>query len=248
VQAAQRLRIYYAAGQAEEARYLTAALRAAGSGLLVPPVITVSATAPAPTDSLDWVFWLSDAPMPAAWKSRVTKGLAWWQQAAGPGAPAAASFATAGADALIPILRRDTAAILPPSTVTWADGAGQAVLSRRVEGLGQIYRMHTRLNPTWSGLADSPELPTLLLELLEPATPALAMSRKDYRAVALTQVQAAIQPKSPTDQNAPRKAAKPAADTFTDLRPWAVLLAGLLFGLERLLAQRRPVSTPVSPA
>ncbi|MGY2130961.1 BatA domain-containing protein [Hymenobacter sp. HD11105] len=245
---APRLWVYYSANQAEDARYLSAALRAAGSGLLVPPVVTVSAAAPTPTDSLDWVFWLSEAPMPAAWKSRVSKGLAWWQQAPGPGVPTAASFGTAGTDALIPILRRDTAAILPPSTVTWADGAGQAVLSRRVEGLGQIYRMHTRLNPTWSGLADSPELPTLLLELLEPATPALAMSRKDYRAVALTQVQAAIQPKSPTDQNAPQKAAKPAADTFTDLRPWAVLMAGLLFGLERLLAQRRPIPTPVSPA
>jgi hypothetical protein len=74
------------------------------------------------------------------------------------------------------------------------------------------------------------------------------MVRYDYRAVTPAQVQAAIQLKSAADQNAPRKAAKPAADTFTDLRPWAVLLAGLLFGLERLLAQRRPVSPYVSPA
>ena len=248
VQAAMRLRIYYTADQTEDARYLAAALRAAGSGLLVPPVITVSAAAPAPTDSLDWVFWLSDAPMPAAWKSRVAKGLAWWQQTPAPGVPTAASFAATGADALIPILRRDTTAILPPSTVVWADGAGRAVLSRRTEGRGQIHRLHTRLNPSWSGLADSPELPALLLDLLVPATPTAVVERHDYRAVAPAQVQAAIQPKPVAAENAPQKAAKPAADTFTDLRPWAVLLAGLLFGLERLLAQRRPVSSPVSPA
>lgn len=248
VQRAPRLWVHYTADQAEDARYLGAALRAAGSGLLAPLVITVSTAAPTLTDSLDWVFWLSDAPMPAAWKSRVAKGLAWWQQAAGPGVPVATSFGTAGADALIPILRRDTAAILPPSTVVWADGAGRAVLSRRAEGRGPLYRLHTRLNPTWSGLADSPELPALLLELLEPATPALAMARHDYRTVAPAQVQAAIQPQPAAAKNAPRKAAKSAADTFTDLRPWAVLLAGLLFGLERLLAQRRPVSSPVPSA
>jgi hypothetical protein len=76
----------------------------------------------------------------------------------------------------------------------------------------------------------------------------MAMARHDYRTVAPAQVQAAIQRKPAATQNAPQKASKPAADTFTDLRPWAVLLAGLLFGLERLLAQRRPVSSPVSPA
>ncbi|SMB94000.1 conserved hypothetical protein [Hymenobacter roseosalivarius DSM 11622] len=246
--AAPRLWVYYAPDQAEDARYLGAALRAAGSGLLVPPVITVSAVAPTSTDSLAWVFWLSDAPMPAAWKARVRQGLIWWQQAPAPGVATTASFGPPGAEALIPLLRRAKATTLPPSATVWADGTGQAVLSRRAEGRGQVYKLHTRLNPAWSGLPDSPELPALLLDLVQPATPSLSLARNDYRIAAPAQIQAAIQPRLAAAQNAPQPAAKPAADTFTNLRPWAVLLAGLLFAVERLLAQRRPISSSVSTA
>ena len=247
VQEAMRLRVYYEADQAEDARYLAAALRAAGSGLLVAPIITVSATAPSPTDSLNWVFWLSKTPMPAAWKLRVAKGLNWWQQTSGPGTATTSSFGTAGAETLIPVLRRDTAAILPPSTAIWADGAGQAILSRRAEGRGQVYMLHTRLNPAWSGLPDSPELPALLLALLQPVTPTLYFARNDQRVVAPSQVQAAIQRSSGPSEKAPQNV-RPAPDTFTDLRAWAVLVAALLFGLERLLARRRVASSTVSPA
>ncbi|QNP53523.1 hypothetical protein H9L05_08150 [Hymenobacter qilianensis] len=153
-----------------------------------------------------------------------------------------------GAEVLIPVLRRDTAAILPPSTAVWTDGSGQAVMSRRTEGRGQVYTLHTRLNPAWSGLPDSPELPALLLELLQPSAPTLDLARNDQRVIAPSQVQAAIQRSSDSSENAPRKAVRPAPDTFTDLRAWAVLAAALLFGLERLLARRRPISSPVSPA
>ncbi len=248
VQEAMRLRVYYSPDQAEDARYLAAALRAAGSGLLVPPVITVSATAPSSSDSLTWVCWLSDAPMPAAWKSRVGKGLNWWQQAAGPGVPVTTSFGTAGAETLIPVSRRDTAATLPSGTAVWADGSGQAVLSRRAEGRGQVYTLHTRLNPAWSGLPDSPELPALLLELLRAPIATLDLAPNDQRTISPSQVQAAIQPGPASSKNAPQKAAQPAPDTFTDLRAWAVLVAALLFGLERLLARRRSTFPPVSPA
>ncbi|WP_133271330.1 BatA domain-containing protein [Hymenobacter radiodurans] len=248
VQAPMRLRVYYTPDQAEDARYLAAALRAASSGLLVPPVITVSATAPSPSDSLTWVFWLSKAPMPAAWKLRVAEGLNWWQQAAGTGAAVAASFGPVGAETLIPILRRDTAAILPPAAAIWTDGSGQPVLSGRAEGRGQVYTLHTRLNPTWSGLPDSPELPALLLGLLQPPIPTPALARNDQRVVAPSQVQAAIQRSSNSAKKVPQKAVRPAPDTFTDLRAWAVLFAALLFGLERLLARQRPISSPLSPA
>ena len=244
---APRFWVYYTADQAEDARYVGAALRAASSGLLLPLTVTVSAAAPALTDSLAGVFWLSDKPMPAVWQARVKRGLTWWQQAPAPGVPTKASFIPAGAEALIPILRRDTTVILLPSTVVWTDGSGQALLSRQSAGRGQIYKLHTRVHPTWSGLPDSPELPALLLTLLEPTAPTADLTRNDYRTVAPAQVQAAIQRSQTASKNAPQKAIRPAADTFTDLRPWAVLLAGLLFGLERLLAQRRSSLSPVSP-
>ncbi|MEJ7662794.1 MAG: hypothetical protein WKG07_38630 [Hymenobacter sp.] len=101
--------------------------------------------------------------------------------------------------------------------------------------------MTTRLNPPWSALADSPELPALLLDLLAPA-PRLGtdanLTAHDQRRLDPAQLPARPAPgASPT-------AAPPVAYRFLDLRPWLVLLAAVLFGLERWLARRRAAPTP----
>jgi hypothetical protein len=75
-------------------------------------------------------------------------------------------------------------------------------------------------------LPDDGHLPTLLLQLLAP-TPA---SLPDYRTLDATQIQ-----RSYTAHEAPQRQ----PGRTTDLRLWLALAAGVLFGLERLIAQRR---------
>jgi hypothetical protein len=233
-----RVVLYAPAGAAEEARYLRAALRAAAVGLPAPLALTVSATAPDPANAPDWLFWLSDSPVPPAWRAQVPRGLHLWQEAASPGRPDTATLATAETAGAPPILvtRRGRLAPLAGSQPRWADGRGRAVLAELVQGKGASYQLATRLIPAWSTLAESPALPALLLDLLA-AEPRLGtdslLTAHDQRRLDLAQLP------TRSAQVAGRAAVAPSAYQFTDLRPWLVLLVALLFGLERWLAQRR---------
>jgi hypothetical protein len=228
---------------AADARYLRAGLRAAAAGLPVALQLSTTSTPPSPTPPADWLFWLSDAPLPAAWHEAVRKGAHVWQEAPGAGAADTASLAmTAAEEALVTLFRRDKAP--PASTLSagtvpiWADGRGRAVLSRREFGKGAVYQLHTRLSPAWSEIADSPILPTQLLSLLEPelAESTLPAAAHDQRALDPAQFSLT---NSKLKSAATFGTVAPAVFRSTDLRPWLVLAAGLLFALERLLARRR---------
>jgi len=243
-----RVVLYAPAGAAEEARYLRAALRAAAVGLPAPLALTVSPTEPDPASAPDWLFWLSDRPVPAAWHAQVPRGLHVWQEAAGPGQPDTATLATAetAGDAPILLTRRGRLALPATSQPRWADGRGRAVLAETMQGKGASYQLATRLAPGWSTLAASPALPALLLDLLasnpQLGTDSLLTTHDQRR---LDPAQLPIRPA----QLAGRAPAPPVAYRFTDLRPWLVLLVALLFGLERWLAGRRaPSSTPLIPS
>ncbi|UOQ75606.1 hypothetical protein MUN84_13015 [Hymenobacter sp. 5516J-16] len=109
---------------------------------------------------------------------------------------------------------------------------GQPLLSLRAAGTGGWYHLRTRLDPTWSELADSPELPALFLPWLLPRTTA-ASSFSDPRPMPLAQLQPGPAAQRPTVSAPPLRAPE------RDLAPWVVGAAGVLFGLERLLASRR---------
>jgi hypothetical protein len=250
-----RMVMYATPAYALDARYLQAGVRAAAAGLLVPVQLSMSAAPPSPGTRPDWLFWLSDAPLPAGWQDAVQRGTRVWQQATATGMATNTRLATPAADeAPAVILQRSTAAEAPGSTVLWADGLGRAVLSQRSVGQGAFYQLHTRLHPAWSDLADNPGLPARLLEIIQPenaGSPASATStqeafaNQDLRAMDAAQLPVPV----PTagGRTSPAQAA-PKVFRVTDLRPWLVLAVGVLSLLERLLARRREAlpTTPVS--
>ncbi len=249
-----RIVIYSTAEYAADARYLQAALRAAAVGLPVPLALSATATPPNPATSPDWLFWLTDAPLPAEWRGAVTKGTHVWQEAIGPGVATKATLTLdAAAETSVTVLRRsprqqDSVATAAGFTL-WADGLGRAVLTRRGLGQGAFYQLHTRLNSAWSELADSPALPARLLTLLQPeltnaaAPPATpldqALASYDQRALDPAQLQTGSNLAVGRSSAKAVASATPPAFRLTDLRPWLVLVAGVLFCLERLLARRR---------
>jgi hypothetical protein len=237
--------VYAPPAYAAEARYLCAALRAASVGLPGPLTLTVAASLPTAADAPDWLFWLSAAPVPAAWRARVPGGLHLWQAPAGPGTPDTTRLVALGLAAELPATLWRRAALAAPngSEALWADAQGRPVLTRRSLGQGAIYQAATRLNPAWSTLADNPALPALLLEVLQPAPAGAAQARlqaHDQRRLDAAQL--------PRPQRLASGAAIPPAFRLLDLRPWLALLAGLLLALERWLAARRGASTSLSPA
>ncbi|MDQ2794775.1 MAG: BatA domain-containing protein [Bacteroidota bacterium] len=241
------IEIYATPAYATDARYLEAGLRAAAAGLTPPPQLRRVTQRPARLQA-DWTFWLSDEPLPPHWQQDVkTNGFQLWQEAAAPGVADTARLAAAEAGApAVRVFRRTGRAAEAGQETVWADGRGRPILARQRLGRGSLFQLHTRLNPIWSELADDPQLPTRLLELLQPEPNATSSNQPsqlasieaahDRRALAPAQLSG-----EPVVSAAPPTASAVAARTFrtTDLRPWLVLLAGLLLLLERLLARRR---------
>jgi len=242
--------VYSTASYDSDARYLQAGLRAAAVGIPMELILTTTAQPPNPAAPPDWLFWLSDAPVPAAWRATTAHGTNIWQEAPTPGVADTAIFATpeTGMTA-VSVLRRASVAPTKTAQPLWTDGRGRAILTRQAQGQGAVYQLYTRLNPTWSELGDDSALPARLLALLQP-TPAdahpfpttvldRALATHDQRAIDPTQLVGGsiMQQKArPT-----RRPPVPPSFRATDLRPWLVLAAGLLFLLERLLARWREV-------
>jgi len=244
-QAALRVWVYAPPAYAVEARYLRAALRAASVGLPGPLTLTVSPNLPAAAHAPDWLFWLPAAPVPAAWRAQVPRGLHLWQAPAGPGTPDTSLLVAPGLAGEMPATswRRTPLAALSGTDVLWADAQGRPVLTRRALGKGASYQTATRLAASWSTLAENPALPTLLLAALRPAPTGTELARlqaHDQRRLAAAQL--------PAPGRGAAVAAAPPAFRLLYLRPWLVLLAGLLLALERWLASRRPASPSLSPA
>ena len=234
------MELYVSPEYSADARCLEAALRAAGTALAIPPRLHRVSAPPAHLQA-DWTFWLSAAPLPQDWQADLKKhARQLWRVSPGAGVADTASFAAAEPGAAsVTVFRRDARPVSPGHATVWADGRGRAILSRRPLGLSNVFQLHTRLNPTWSEMADDPQLPARLLELLQPepansSQPRLAKAAHDRRVLASAQL-----PATSASPIGPTTATQAARFRVTDLRPWLVLLAGLLLLLERLLAHHR---------
>ena len=248
--------LYSTPQYAADARCLEAASRAAALGLAIPPRLRRVTVPPAHLGT-GWTFWLSDKPLPATWRADVRRGGHLWREAAGPGVADTAQLATATKAASVAVFRRGTEGDLQTTTPVWSDGRGRAVLTRQPLGRGAIYQLNTRLSPAWSELADDPQLPARLLALLQPeptdefSLPASApdhLQSDDRRALDPTQLLTGSQPGAEKMAHSAKAVPAPEAFRFTDFRPWLVLMAGLLFLGERLLARRREMRTLTATA
>ena len=243
--AALRVWVYAPTAYAAEARYLRAALRAASAGLPGPLALTVASTLPNSPAAADWLFWLPATPVPAAWRAQVPHGLRLWQAPASPGTPDTTLLVAPGLAAELPATNWRRAPLAAPTgtEALWTDAQGRPVLTRQALGQGAIYQAATRLSPTWSTLADNPALPALLLDILQPTPAGAELARfqaHDQRRLDAGQL--------PAPKRGTANLAIPPAFRLLDLRPWLVLLAGLLLALERWLASRRGASPSLSPA
>ncbi|WP_045688873.1 hypothetical protein [Hymenobacter sp. AT01-02] len=232
--------VSYDAAHAPDARVLGAALQAAGSVAPIRPRLTVSTQLPPLTDSLTWLFWLRDAPVPAAWRQRVQQGMRLWQDAPAPGASVSTTLPFSSIQPPVRLLRHDTLPLHTSAWALWTDAHGSPALSVQAVGRGLLYHLHTRLAPTWSELADSPELPSQLLPLVL-APPATSTNSLDPRQLDPTQLSGnQLTPSSVVAVSSAQ------SGPVHDSTPLVVLAAGLLFAVERWLATRRLAQSSAS--
>ena len=228
---ALRLGIGYDSTRRPDLRYLRAALRATAPALPAGLILHEQPVGSAPrlaADSLDWLLWLTDAPLPPVLRRQVAAGLRVLTDAPTPGQAAPADFVFDDLSGASSRLFRRGGQVPAGAATLWTDAAGRPVLTRATQGRGAVYQLHTRLHPQWSRLPDDGQLPALLLTLLRPAE----ISGPETRALPPTQLTGTVA--------APAAQVRAIRQRHLDLRPWLVLAAALLFGFERLLAARRP--------
>lgn len=151
--------VYSDATRREDARYVTAALRAAAQASRQAAVLTQLDAGASLNSAADWIVWLAARPVPEPLLERVPRGATLLTDAlADEPRDAAARLRLAAATDPdgAPVLRRRTAAAAGSSAPVWTDDAGQPVLTLQREGAGRWLRFHARFHPSWSDLVLQP--------------------------------------------------------------------------------------------
>jgi hypothetical protein len=213
--------VYADRDRREDARYVTAALRAAAEATAQPVVFT-------PGMNADWIVWLAAGAIPDSVLERTRRGAVLLTDAASdePQNAAGRVRLTAASDpeADAPLLRRRTAA--GDDAPVWTDDAGRPVLTVRREGAGLWLKFHARFHPTWGDLVLHPAFPEAMTALWA-GDKARALARAD-QPIALGQL-------LPARDASGRSLAAPQR---VDLYHAFWLVGVLLFLLERVLAAR----------
>lgn len=197
----------------EDARYLEAALKAVQQythrkiGLLL-----VRQTSAIPA-SQDWLWWLSDSPVPASINAGRTI-----RYATGKPQTVSATIGRTNIQVFQRLPVKDTIGAL------WPDSYGHPLLTK-----DQLY---THIDPAWNELPWSGEFPEKLLELMFPATPEKQRDHRsiDARQLVLPQHIAAITP-----------VALPQQETSLEKTFWIILF--LIFCAERYLSFKTAVKS-----
>ncbi|HEY0271618.1 MAG TPA: BatA domain-containing protein [Chitinophaga sp.] len=139
----------------EDAQYVQAALLAIRQFSGLPMEIHMAGAAAALPPQQDWLFWLSDAPLPGVQAAHVL------QYAAGHAQSECSWLAPGHPD--LAVYQRVPAPEQGPAAC-WQDGFGYPLLTRQ----GTHYYAYTHFNPGWNDLPWSPQLPALLMQLMYP--------------------------------------------------------------------------------
>ena len=213
------------ASRTDDARYVRAAIEAAGQATGVPAIVTMG-TARGPAD---WIVWLSARPIPTAVLDRVRRGATLLTDA-GSAAPNQRRSRILLVDRPVDawLTRRSDEA--DAGATLWSDGSGRPLLTVTREGAGLHYRFHGRFHPAWSELVLRAAFPEALARVW--AGPDSADARSDDRPIALSQLLPARDSAAVSSHSV-----LPIRRRSLFLPVWLLTLA--LFGLERWLAAQR---------
>lgn len=217
------------ASHSDDARYVAAALEAAGVVSGIPAIVTTHAPSVADAASLgpaDWIVWLTDEPLAPAVQARLNAGATVLTDVGRSPAPEAitrVAFEPFGSRA--PGVRRslDRDAGVP----VWSDVTGTPLLTVSREGRGLRYRFHSRFAPAWGDFVLDPGFPEAIARLWIGADS--TRLERDDRPIALSQVLPAHEP-----PRGPLTTGVDARSLFFSL--W--LIAVGLFLVERRVATR----------
>jgi aerotolerance regulator-like protein len=172
--------VFADADRSDDARYVAAAVQAAGTVSGIPAIVTTRAAAVAGVGgvgSADWIVWLSEQPLPLVVEQRLQAG---------------ATVLTDLGRVEQPVTRAAFGLDDAPAPV-WTDATGDALLTVTRDGRGLRYRFHSRFAPAWSRLVLDPRFPEAMARLWIGSDS--TRIERDDRPIALSQVAPAYDPR-----------------------------------------------------
>lgn len=232
---ARLVAIYADPARSDDARYFSAAIRAAAAATGIPAVVTLRSPSLDPVADAEWIAWLSARPVPDPLLRRVRAGATLLSDAGNDTASDRRTTIVFASAATVRPPNRPTAPLLIRRSSTtdsgaplWADGAGAPLLTvtREGGGRGLHYRFHSRFHPSWGELVLRPEFPEALVALWTAALPAGPTTGVDDRRLTVSQL-------LPARDSTPGPVTPETERMSLFLPFW--LLSVVLFGVERWL-------------
>lgn len=223
--------VIYADNSSLDANYLKAALQAVVQfSQRAITIKTVATPAQIPANA-QWLFWLSDKPIPPSSAKNIlvyakgkTTAVNSWISNTG-------EFTTALADDDKVELFKTVSPANAQGKPVWTDGFGNPVLSFAQQGQTNIYHFYSRFNPAWNKLVWSSNFPAWMLKLMVKPQPDNA--QYDRRVLSAGQYMPVITLDSHEVTTGKQVENKSLSRYF-----WLALI--LIFAAERWLAHRKP--------
>ncbi len=219
-----------------DANYLQAALRAIGQYAQRRMEIKRVGVPTQITGRPDWIFWLSDKPLPPSVKAdHVLRYQA--------GNPKPVRSWIVEADRQSNAEPVSVYKLVADSSATsfqvalWQDGFGNPLLTKSDQGTGHLYRLYTHFNPQWNDLPWSNRFPVWLMRLLEENDHNKDWVRQDTRRIDPQQSEPEIIKTAASGTTL-------LAGERTDLAKPLWIAAFLILLLERILTFRKKTEKP----
>jgi hypothetical protein len=222
------------ADRSDDARYVTAALQAAGRATGIPAVVTrpVPAAALEAAATADWIVWLSSRSVPEDVFEQVRRGATLLTDAAS-GAPPSdhrSRILLVGLPSDAWVAR--SSATADSGAPLWTDGSGHPLLTLTREGLGLHYRFGSRFHPSWNELVLRGVFPEAMARVWSGPDSSRWMAGSGDLSVALSQ----LLPARDTSPRSRPSGVPPETRRSLFLPFWLLALA--CFAVERWLAAR----------
>lgn len=131
----------------------------------------------------DWLFWLSDLPVPVDVRA---KNIFYYQK--GDKRFVHSNIFTGDNHLNEPVLYQRVDYAKNNAGIVWKDGTGLPLLTKKIDGAQAGYSFYSHIDPAWNDLPWSSSFPTLLYDLISPDRKDLSDSN-DYRIIAAAQIQ-----------------------------------------------------------
>ena len=223
----KNITLFYDKSRRQDVGYLRAALAAVSDYTGRPLHLSQVTSFRQVNANTNWLFWLSDQPLPAPIQAEIKKGLILFKDAATTNKTALANSITTGQLPENIVLTKQVRMEEKEGSSVWQNNFGEPVLQFKAVGQGGIYTFGSRFNAQWNNLPESSFFPELLSYIIFPA----AKIRHDYREL-------------DNDQAQPILAKTRPQQTFRsqvqrDLKYWFLAFGALLFLMERVWAFRK---------